>query len=155
MNENPQYDMTVPMQSWFDLEHFMDGLAIFNLPSKEEQTDWPPAWTSAPNLESMVEALKEAEKPHLANVEAAIALICISGEVSLAGFDRETIRLLNTRASTVAWLASQFVVKNVSAIPLPALPMGEVVRWFLCDWWYEHGYLSWCDTWISEKWQNE
>jgi hypothetical protein len=154
MSDNPQYNMAAPMASWFDLEHFMDGLAIFNLPNEAERAEWPPAWTTAVDIDSMVEALKAAEKPHVADVEAAVALIALSGEVALEGFARETIRFLNVRASSVAWLAAQLVVKGSSMVPVPPTRMGDIVQWFLCDWWYEHGYLAWCDTWISEKWQN-
>jgi len=146
------YDPTSPPESWFHLGWFFDGILIHSIHPPLPKSDVLSIFESSDSgSERLIEVLKEAEKPHLPEIEAAVCLMSNSGEVDLNGFSPEARRLINTRAETVAGYIRTFFVGDESPFPLPQCSMGVCIKWLMIDWWEAHGRQMAVDVVVSDR----
>ncbi|MEY2562247.1 MAG: hypothetical protein QOH88_440 [Verrucomicrobiota bacterium] len=146
------YNMSEQIRQWYDLEHYFDGILIFNLKKREAPSVYTFDESDVDDSDDLISRIEEAEKPYLPEVEAAIALIALSGEVDLDGFSLEALSVLRKRAETAAWFIHTLTTASTTLFPHPQCSMGDAVRWLLVDWWAEHGREMAADHEIVSWW---
>lgn len=146
-----------PPVDWGQLGFFFDGILIFNSPAfqKEPPILWKCDWTHIRNNDELAKALEEAEKPHLPEIEAAVAVLSLSVDPDLSGFSPEALGFLKIRAEACAAFLHMMSVESSTLFPPPKASWSQAIKWMLVDWWHKHGYVFTSDMHISDAFNNE
>jgi hypothetical protein len=120
---------------------------------------WEAYWTRERNRDALLKDFRRAERPFLEEVEEGIRLWCASGLKRWPKLSPAAKAMAAVRLEIVALFVDQFCIGTLgqmnSIIPYPVRTDAQIIRWFLLDWWAEHGRQFACDLWITENWNCE
>jgi len=140
-------------EDWRILEHYLDGVIICNMPHDIGRSDILNFdLTKCSDVEEVISIYKEAEKEHLPEIESAISLICLSGEVDLKGFSTEALYLLRNRAETAALFIFHTYCGDKTLFPKSQCTLGQAIQWLLVEWWNHHGREASAYNIIASDW---
>jgi hypothetical protein len=148
----PPYDPSLSVENWHDLGWYFDGILISRMSSANKTPSVFSFYDQALHTQDDVLALlHKHERVWLAEVESAISLISISGEIDLTGFSPEAISIVARRAETIAAFIDSLHISEVSIFGLPQRPFGDCIRWLMTTWWDSHGRQMAVDVFLSDR----
>lgn len=99
------------------------------------------------DVSEVADQLREAELPHKAAIESAIAAYLAHED---AVFPGDTATYLSIRVLTLMTFASDHLVEgNTELFPPIPKPHDEAILWLLTDWWYARGHYR-AAQWLTE-----
>jgi hypothetical protein len=145
-----------PNAEWDELTAFLDT-KLATLPKTTRI--WQASWVSERNARALLQKLKAAEQPFLDAVEDALDTWCLSGLAKWPEMRPAVQGLARLRLETAAIFTNLHSVgpkdNPSSAIPFPAMPDAEFIRWLTMEWWDQHGRQLACEVWTLSQWRSE
>lgn len=144
MSNGPvKYSMEDPAESWHALEHFLTQIHFRN-GDVRSSPDFAPTvyvidWTREEDWICTADKIRQAERPHLAQFEVALAMILNSGDPYAEEFEQEVLEILWKRSDVAAWFVNQQIVNDVALTTGPDCSHRSAVEWLMIDWWDRHG----------------
>ena len=129
------------MVTWFSVWQALSDILIPDVaPGK---SDWFSDARDRKDVLELAHDIQHGELPHLTEIEAAIDAWTGSGSWP-EEFSAEARFFLRVRANAAADFAFlHFQPRSHDTIlPLPDLPLRQIIRWLLIDWWSYHGPLQ-------------
>lgn len=151
-HSEPPYDPVKIVGSWHELGWYFDGILIALMCSDKKAPGIFSFYKKdAHSHDDILRLLNKHEEEWIAEIESAISLISISGEIDLKGFSAEAAALVANRAEAVVSFIDSLHISERSIFGLPQMPFGDCIRWLLIDWWDAHGRQLAVDIFLSDQ----